>query len=48
MHKEQDKTIKSILFLTLNKLLLHTGCHIIGYFSTLYAIILTLHRKTAS
>jgi hypothetical protein len=33
---------------TLNKILLHKGCHIIGYFSTLYTIIPTLHRKAAS
>lgn len=35
-------------FLTLNKFLLYKDFHITGYFSTLYTIIFTLHRKAAS
>lgn len=33
-------------FLTLNKFLLHKA-HIIGYFSTLYTVILILYRKAS-
>lgn len=44
-----DITRPSVSFcLTLNKILLHNGCHIIGYSSTLYAIILIHYRKAAS
>jgi hypothetical protein len=43
----EKHNLKNSFFLTLNKFLLHKG-HIIGYFSTLFTIILTLCRKAAS
>lgn len=36
------------LFLTLKKTLLHTRCHVTGYFSAFYKITVYFHRKGAS